>query len=177
MMFLKNDNITLRTAEPYDADCIYRWENDRNIWRVSETIAPYSMHQIEQFLLNNNDLISEKQIRLMIEENDGKTSIGCIDIYDYDQFNERAGIGILIDEKFRNKGFAKQSVEILIDYCFNTLILNQVYILTFVDNIESIRLFESVGFEICGHRKSWLKTREGFVDQLEYQLINTSRKC
>lgn len=176
MMFLKNNDISLRTAEPYDSECIYHWENDRDIWRVSETLAPYSMHQIEQFLLNNNDLTSEKQLRLMIESNCDKTPIGCIDIYDYDQFNERAGIGVLIDEKYRNKGFAKQSVNILIDYCFNTLILNQVYILTFIDNIESIKLFESVGFQKCGLRKQWLKTPDGFADQLEYQLINTNHR-
>lgn len=175
-MFLKNDDISLRTAEPYDAEVIYRWENDRDIWRVSETLAPYSMHQIEQFLLNNNDLTSEKQLRMMIERKNDKTPIGCIDIYDYDQFNERAGIGILIDEKFRNRGFARQSVEILIDYCFKTLILNQIYILTFIDNTQSIKLFESVGFQKCGLRKQWLKTPCGFTDQLEYQLINTSHK-
>lgn len=176
MMFLKNDNISLRTAEPYDAETIYTWENDRSIWRVSETLAPYSMHQIEQFLLNNNDLTSEKQLRLMIERNDDKTPVGCIDIYDYDQFNERAGIGILIDENFRKRGFARQAIEILIDYCFNTLILNQIYILTFSDNTESVRLFESVGFQRCGLRKQWLKTPCGFTDQLEYQLINTNHK-
>lgn len=175
MKTLSNENIILRTAEPYDAECIYRWENDRSIWRVSETIAPYSMHQIEQFLLNNNDLISEKQLRLMIENRNDKTPIGCIDIYDYDAFNERVGIGILIDENFRNKGFAKQAVDVLIDYCFNTLILKQIYILTFIDNLESIKLFESAGFERCGHRKQWLKTPNGFVDQLEYQLINTNK--
>lgn len=176
MRFLKNDNISLRTAEPYDAETIYRWENDRNSWRVSETLAPYSMHQIEQFLLNNNDLTSEKQLRMMIERNDDKTPVGCIDIYDYDQFNERAGIGILIDENFRKRGFARQAIEILIDYCFNTLILNQIYILTFSDNTESVRLFESVGFQRCGLRKQWLKTPCGFTDQLEYQLINTNHK-
>jgi len=176
MKYLASNDILLRTAEPYDAECIYRWENDRNVWRVSETLAPYSMHQIEQFLLNNNDLTSEKQLRLMIETADGKTRIGCIDIYDYDVFNERAGIGILINEDFRNKGFAKDAVEIVKDYCFNTLILKQLYILTFIDNVESIRLFESAGFERCGHRKQWLKTPDGFVDQLEYQLINTNHK-
>ncbi len=59
-MFTKNENITLRVAEPYDADIIFRWENNMEIWRVSDTIVPFSRHQIEQFLLNNNDLVSEK---------------------------------------------------------------------------------------------------------------------
>ena len=82
-MFIKNDKVALRIAEPNDADIIYRWENDMRVWRDSETLVPYSMRQIEQFLLNNNDLMSEKQLRLMIEDATNGAQVGCIDIYDY----------------------------------------------------------------------------------------------
>lgn len=171
-MFIKNDNIALRVAEPYDADAIYRWENDMQIWRVSETTVPYSMHQIETFLLSNNDLNSEKQLRLMIESLSDKTAIGCIDIYDYDSHNSRAGIGILIDKDHRRQGYAAQAIELLMDYCFNTLLLNQLYVYTLANNMESMLLFESLGFERCGVRKQWYKTSDGFIDQIEYQYIN-----
>lgn len=172
MMFIKNENIALRVAEPNDAKVIYRWENDTDIWRVSETTVPYSMHQIQTFLMSNNDLTSERQLRLMIERLDDKKAVGCIDIYDYDSFNGRAGIGILIDKDCRRQGYAKQAVELLKDYCFNILLLNQLYIYTLANNIESILLFESLGFERCGIRKQWYKTNEGYLDQIEYQLIN-----
>ena len=170
-MFTGNENITLRVAEPYDADTIFQWENDKEIWRVSETIVPFSKHQIEQFLLNNNDLMSEKQLRLMIDDTKNSVTVGCIDLYDYDSFNERAGIGILIDKNHRGKGYAKQAIGLLMDYCFNTLLLNQIYALTLASSTESMLLFESLGFERCGVRKSWCKTASGFVDQIEYQYI------
>ena len=108
-MFIKNDIVSLRVAEPNDADLIYRWENDMDIWRDSETRVPYSMRQIEQFLLNNNDLVSENQLRLMIENSNGD-AVGCIDLYDYDEFNSRAGIGILVD-KNHNDYNCKQNCE------------------------------------------------------------------
>ena len=174
-MFTKNENITLRVAEPYDADVIFRWENDMEIWRVSDTIVPFSKHQIEQFLLNNNDLVSEKQLRMMIDDNLSGDTVGCIDIYDYDEFNERAGIGIMIDKDHRGKGYAKQAITLLLDYCFNTLLLNQLYALVMASSTESILLFESLGFERCGVRKQWCKTASGFVDQVEYQYINKRR--
>lgn len=171
-MFTKNENITLRVAEPYDADTIFRWENDMEIWRVSDTVVPFSKHQIEQFLLNNNDLMSEKQLRLMIDDNQSGDTVGCIDLYDFDNFNERAGIGIMIDKSQRGKGYAKQAVKLLSEYCFNTLLLKQLYVLTLASNTESMLLFESLGFERCGVRKQWCKTTEGFIDQVEYQYIN-----
>ena len=171
-MFIKNDIVSLRIAEPNDAETIYRWENDMQVWRDSETRVPFSMRQIEQFLLNCNDLLSEKQLRLMIEDSNDGTSVGCIDIYDYDMFNSRAGFGILIDEKHRGHGFAKNAVKLLLEYCFNTLLLNQIYVLTLASNTESQKLFESLGFVRCGQRKQWYNTADGFVDQIEYQYIN-----
>lgn len=171
-MFTKNENIILRVAEPYDAETIFRWENDMEIWRVSDTIVPFSLHQIEQFLLNNNDLISERQLRLMIDDIRSGDTVGCIDLYDYDSFNERAGIGILIDKRHRGKGYAKQAVALIIDYCFKTLLLKQLYVLTLATNTESMLLFESLGFERCGLRRQWCKTGSGFIDQIEYQYIN-----
>ena len=159
-------------AEPNDAENIYRWENEMQVWRDSETRVPFSMHQIEQFLLNNNDLMSEKQLRLMIEDAKTGTQVGCIDIYDYDAFNARAGFGILIDAKYRGQGYAKNAIRLLLEYCFNSLLLNQIYALVLATNVESLFLFESIGFERCGVRKQWCKTSDGFIDQVEYQYIN-----
>ena len=170
-MFIQNDTIALRCAEPEDAPLIYRWENDRSVWRVSGTIAPYTLFHIEQFLLNNNDLTSQKQLRLMIDLRDTKESIGCIDIYDDDAFNSRAGLGILIDKAFRQQGYAKSALALCVEYLFKDLLLHQVYCSIDETNIESQQLFVGQGFELVGRRKEWLKTAEGYLDVLEYQLL------
>ena len=170
-MFIKNDIITLRCAEPEDAEQIFRWENDRDIWRVSGTHTPYSRFQIEQFLLDNNDIAAQKQLRLMIDLTESGQTIGCIDIYDYDGFNARAGLGILIDKEFRQQGYAKAAFTLCIDFIFNDLLLHQIYCSIDETNIESQQLFVNQGFELCGRRKEWIKTPKGFIDELEYQLI------
>ncbi len=172
MMFINNDMVSLRMAEPDDADKICNWENDMQVWRDSETRVPFSLHQIKAFLLNNNDLMSERQLRFIVEDAKTNDSVGCIDIYDYDEFNSRAGFGILIDKKYRGKGYAKNAITLLLDYCFNTLLLNQIYVLTLATNVESNILFESLGFERCGLKRQWYKTSQGFIDQVEYQYIN-----
>ena len=170
-MFLKNDILTIRCAEPDDASLIYRWENDRSVWRVSGTFAPYTLFHIEQFLLNNNDLTSQKQLRLMIDLKKTGESIGCIDIYDYDALNERAKVGILIDEQHRHQGYATEALSLCLDYLFNDLMLHQVFCVIDEKSIESQKLFEKQGFVLCGRRKDWIQTADGFIDELEYQLI------
>ena len=171
-MFIKDDTITLRCAEPEDAELIYRWENNRGIWRVSGTHVPFTRFQIDQFLLSNNDLFSQKQLRLMIDLNETGESIGCIDIFDYDGINQRAGIGIMIGNEHRKQGYAKAALALCIDFLFNDVLLHQVYCSVDETNTESQELFHGQGFELCGRRKDWLKTLEGFLDVLEYQLMS-----
>lgn len=174
-MFTQNENIIIRAAEPNDAQLIYNWENNQEIWRVSETYMPYSMYQIEQFLFNN-DLFSNRQIRFIIEITKDTIPIGCIDIYDFDPIHFRAGIGILIQKEYRKQGYAKESLQLLLDYCFNILMLKQVYCLIDALNHDSLNLFKNVGFEQCGYRKEWIRTPNGFIDEIEFQYINKNFK-
>ena len=171
-MFIKDETITLRCAEPEDAELIYRWENDRDIWRVSGTHVPFTRFQIEQFLLSNNDLFSQKQLRLMIDLNETGESIGCIDIFDYDGINQRAGLGILVDKDYRKQGYAKSALALCIDYLFNDVLLHQVYCSIDETNTESQKLFIGQGFSLCGRRKDWIRIKTGYLNIIEYQLIN-----
>lgn len=174
-MFAKSENICLRAAEPFDAQQIYIWENDKDVWRVSDTTTPYSLYQIEQFLIGNNDVFANRQLRLMIETINNNITIGCIDIYDFDPYNQRAGIGILIDQSVRRKGYAKEAIQLLEKYAFEDLLLNQIFCYIGEFNTGSVNLFEKLGYQRCGHRKEWLKTKNGFIDQLEYQKLNPKR--
>ena len=108
----------------------------------------------------------------MIDLCETEESIGCIDIYDYDALNERAKVGILIDEAHRRQGFAASALSLCLDYLFNDLMLHQVYCIVDEKNTESQQLFEGLGFVLCGRRKDWIKTTDGFIDALEYQLIS-----
>ncbi len=171
-MFAQNENIIIRAAEPKDASLIYKWENDQEIWRVSETYMPYSLYQIEEFLLNNRDLFSVRQIRFIIERKNDNKNIGCIDLYDFDPMHMRAGVGILLQKEFRKQGYAQEALQLLLDYCFNTLMLKQVYCLIDVLNADSIKLFTKIGFVQCGLRKEWIRTPNGFIDEIELQYIN-----
>ena len=174
MMFISEEKISLRAAEPEDAPKIYDWENDRSLWRVSETSNPYSLFQIEQFLLGNGDLVSNRQLRLMIDLKNANGSIGCIDLFEYDPVNSRIGIGILIDEAHRRQGLAQKAVTLCLDYLFNNVMVHQVHCLIDERNTESLHLFEKLGFEPCGRRKEWIKTPEGYIDAIFYQNIKKS---
>lgn len=172
---MQKNNIILRALEPEDIDLLMLWENDPEIWSYSNTLAPFSRHILKKYIESAaNDIYQNKQLRLMIDvqdEEDRKT-IGCIDLFDFDPYHLRAGVGILIAEMHnRNKGFGRKSLNLLKDYAFRHLQLHQLYCNIGVSNTVSIRLFESSGFVKSGVKKDWNRTSGGYEDEYFLQCI------
>lgn len=173
-MKLHSQHISLRALEPSDIDILYQWENDTEVWEVSHTQTPFSRLVLEQYLSTAyQDIYTTKQLRLVIETNSEiKKAIGCIDLFDFDPYHQRAGIGILIaDKNERKKNYASEALTLLIDYCFTTLNLNQLYCNITTDNTASIQLFKKNGFEIIGVKKQWIRVGKEFKDELLLQLL------
>lgn len=172
-MFIKGKSSYLRALEPEDIDILYKWENNRLIWHVSNTQTPFSRYVLEQFLVNaHEDIYTNKQLRLIISDITSKETVGAIDLFDFDPYHLRAGIGILVSEEFRNKGYAAEALELLKDYAFNTLLLKQLYCNITVSSQASLNLFEKCGFEKAGLKKSWNRiSSTDFEDEWLLQLI------
>jgi diamine N-acetyltransferase len=167
-------DIELRALEPEDLELLYEWENNDSYWVLSNTITPYSRYILKKYLEDSHKNIYEtNQLRLMIDYKPEKVTIGTIDIFDFDPFNKRAGLGILVaDENYRRKGLASMSLTCVIDYCFKTLQLHQLYCNILVNNSESIELFKKHGFVLTGEKKDWIKTSELYLNEYLFQLIN-----
>lgn len=172
-MNLKGEHINLRALEPEDLDFLYALENDESVWTISNTITPYSKYVLKKYLRNaQTDIFESKQLRLVISHK-GK-AIGLIDLFNFHPLNRRTGIGVVIaKQENRNKGFAKDALKTLVNYCFTHLQLHQVYCTIGASNYASIRLFEQVGFEKCGEKKEWNLVNGRFENELMYQLINS----
>ena len=176
-MLLQGKNLQLRALEPKDADLLFKWENNPEVWPVSGTLAPFSRFVIEQYLtISHQDIYTSKELRLMIDLGNSDESkiktIGCIDLFDFDPKNKRVGIGILIgDESERRKGFAGEAIEIVVDYCFTTLDMHQVFCSVTADNQDSLALFRKLNFETTGTRKDWIYNKGQFVDEYLLQFI------
>ncbi|MGB8489682.1 MAG: GNAT family N-acetyltransferase [Bacteroidales bacterium] len=171
---MKYKDICLRAPEPEDLELLYKWENDESYWIVSNTVTPFSKYTLRRYLKNSHKNIYETgQLRLMIDHCSDKVTIGTIDIFDFDPFHRRAGIGILIaNEEYRRKGYATKALKCLVDYCFGTLQLHQLFCNILATNSESIDLFNRQGFVQAGVKKEWIKTSEGYIDEYLFQLIN-----
>lgn len=175
-MFLENNLIKLRALEPDDIDLIYTWENNTEIWKVSGTLIPYSYQKLKNFILNTtNDIFIDKQLRLIIETKQENKTVGCVDLFNFNPLHQRAGIGILINNKNdRQKKYAHNALQLIIDYAFNHLLIHSLYCDIQENNIKSINLFKKNHFIQTGTKKQWEKTSTGWNDMLFFQLIKNT---
>ena len=173
MNLLQSATIRLRALEPEDIEILYRWENDTDVWGVSHTRRPFSRYLLRQFVLEQaREIHQTGQARFVVETIDDQRPVGVIDLYDFDPVNARAGVGILIYEvDDRGRGYAAEALQALSRYAFKILGLNQIYANIGASNGASRRLFERCGFRECGLKQRWLRTGDGWEDEVMVQLF------
>ena len=150
---LKGENIVLRPLQDSDLDFLRRIENNTDNWEFGSERKEYSKKELTSYIKNaKTDIKVAKQYRFVIDLN--STPIGFIDLFDYTV--NSAGVGVIITENYRNKGFAKEALCLLSDYSFEYLNLVKLHCKIAKDNLESIKLFSSCDFELEKQEKELL---------------------
>lgn len=172
MKDLENNNIYLRALEPYDADVLYKWENDTSVWNVSQTQIPFSKYMMKEFALADQDIYKHKQLRLIICAKETDAPIGAVDFFEFDPFHQRIGIGVLVASNLdKKKGFATEAIETTCNYAFKYLGVQQLFCSITENNTASLKLFDKSGFKVTGKKEKWIKFEDQFLDQYFLQKI------
>lgn len=167
---LANKNITLRAPEPEDLEVFYKWENDTSLWSYGSTITPFSRYMLKEYIASGGgDFYQTRQLRLMIVNKADQSTVGMIDLFDFDPFHRRAALGILIDPAHQRQGFALQALTLLDAYAFRFLGIHMLFVHVPQCNEASIRLFEKAGFEDKGILSDWIRIEDQYEDVLIMQ--------
>jgi diamine N-acetyltransferase len=154
--------VELVVPKKSDLNNLISWENDLLNSEFTDFPKFYTKDQWVEFLSSSHDLFLNNQLRYMIKTE--REVVGCIDIFDYDLVNSRAGVGIFIDSKWRKKGLAFKAIEQLKIKASSEFLLNQLYATIYSSNKNSLNLFKSSGFVINGTKKQWVRRQEQFED-------------
>lgn len=148
-MVYSDGNISIRKIGYGDTDNIVRWRNLPDVKNNLYTQTDLTAEQHIWWMQNKVD--KGLCAQFIIEMIEPQTPIGTVFIKNIDRDSCKGEYGIFIGEDIaRGKGYGKIAAKLAVQYAFEVLELNRVYLSVFKDNISGIKSYESAGFVVEG---------------------------
>ncbi len=152
--------IKLRKIEPKDLPFLYQWENDASAWADGSNHNPLSQQDLRTYIESTTgDIYRDGQLRLIIEDhstlNIQPSTLGCIDLFDFDPRNRRAEVGLYVAPEFRGKGVGQEALRLLEAYAFGFLHLRVLYAVVATKNIACTALYRNAGYTESSVLPGW----------------------
>ena len=160
-------SIKIRRFEKSDIPYKVRWVNDSENHQYLHYDLPLETEKTEKWYEGIKDRCNRYDATVTC---DG-IPVGVIGLLEIDSKNKKAEFYILIGEKsYKGKGIATQASKLILEYAFDFLNLNKIYLYTETSNIPAQKLFEKVGFVQEGKLKDDLFYNGKFVDRFIYSI-------
>ena len=145
-MIFETENLVLRPWEEKDAKCLFHFAKNPNIG----PIAGWPPHESVEDSLNIIKTVFSKKETYAIVKDD--IPIGCVGLLFPPDTNHwwgegTAELGYWIAEEYWGNGFAVEASSVLIKRAFECLDVKQVYASYRVENNQSKRVLEKLGFK------------------------------
>jgi diamine N-acetyltransferase len=143
---LKSHQISLRLLEDNDLEFLYSIENNPYNKKYGSSNGYLSKKTLKDYIKNSGaDISVYGQQRFVIVLNN--ISIGLIDLFDFDQINRSAFVGVIVINEYQNKNYGSKALELLISYSWDKLDLLSLYANINPVNKTSISLFSKFYFK------------------------------
>ena len=144
-MILKTANLTLRPWTEEDAECLYHFAKNPNVG----PIAGWPPHESIEDSRNIIKTVFSKRETYAIVRND--IPIGCAGLLFHPYANhfwgeEAAELGYWVAEEYWGNGYATEASERLIEHAFDDLKITEIYATYRIENNQSKRVLEKLGF-------------------------------
>jgi RimJ/RimL family protein N-acetyltransferase len=143
----------LSPCDPGDAVTWTAWFNDLEVTIPlgDEAYLPSTLLSESETL---QDVLKHRRYVFSIVDLETDGLIGRCLLFDVDQVNRRAMLGIALGEKeYWDRGFGRDASRLLLDCAFNLLNLNNVMLDTFSFNERALACYRKVGFRVIGRRR------------------------
>lgn len=123
----------------------------------------------EEFILKNTQIENEKAGYYFYVRNiENNKLIGYLGIKKIDYHISKCELFYFIDAAFEGKGIISKSVSEVIDFCFDNLKINKIFICTSKVNYGSQQIALKNGFTLEGTLREEFKNFEGILEDINY---------
>ena len=166
-MYLIENEITIRDFEEKDIENKVKWINNPENNQYLHYDIPLSVEKTREWYKSKNN---EKRLDLLIEYNE--KPVGLIGLVSIDKANSKAEFYISMGEvAFKGKGIATRATKMLLNYAFDQLQLNKVYLNVDEENSIACRLYEKVGFVCEGIFIKDMLRKGRFINRKRYAIL------
>lgn len=157
--------ISIRKFESTDIPKKVEWINNPENNKYLHYDIPLNIEKTRKWFESNKDRTDRFDA---VIEVDG-ISCGTIGLLSIDQKNKKAEYYIAMGEtSLKGKGVSTYASKLLLEYAFDILKLNRIYLFTETENLVAQKLFEKVGFIREGLIREDIISREKYVDRYIY---------
>ena len=164
---IESENLLLRPWKKEDAECLYHFAKNPKIG----PIAGWPPHESIEDSLSVIDTVFSKDETYAIVKDD--VPIGSIAILTGSDANHDWGdasgeLGYWIAEDYWGNGFAFEASEALLKHAFHDLNLDIIYATYRIENSQSKRVLEKLGFKYCDLMNNTNYNGETFIEVAMY---------
>jgi RimJ/RimL family protein N-acetyltransferase len=144
-------NLYLSPIHMADVEQFTEWINDLDV-TINLSIAPgiFTIEKEREAL----EKLSKEGYHFSIVHLNNDELIGICGLLDVNQINRIAEAGIFIgNKKYWNKGYGTEAMNALLDYAFNLLNLNSIFLRVHSFNQRAIKCYQKCGFKEIGIRR------------------------
>jgi RimJ/RimL family protein N-acetyltransferase len=169
---LVGKRVYLSPMNVQDAETYVKWLNDFTITDgIGSSCVITSLESEKAWLIHNSN---QYQFAIVSLEDD--KLIGNCGILGIEQLRQCAEVGLFIgDEENRNKGYGEEALNLLLDYGFDYLNLNNIMLKVFSFNERAIRCYKKVGFQEIGRRRQSYYLKGRFYDDVYMDILKGER--
>ncbi len=171
---LDGDNIFLSLSKKEDLYLYNDWLNDSEInLTFGRSHIIFNEEQQAKYIEDYNNS-NDKFFFVIVKK--GKTQkdetpIGIGLLYDVDFPHGKATLGLLLDKSFQSNGYGKESTNLLLEFAFNILNLNNVMLYAIDFNDKAIAIYENMGFKPIGRRREAYPINNKVYDEVYMDIL------
>lgn len=145
---LESEHLRFRPMTEDDTDLILKWRNSDAV--KSNFLYRKDITRDQHLERFYTKVRSGEVIQFIIIDKDMDEPIGSVYLRDVDTVRKRAEYGIFIGEdNARGKGFGSETASRIVDFFFNELKLDLLYLRVLTGNKIAINSYKSAGFKEC----------------------------
>lgn len=170
---LTTARLILKPIDIAHAEGVFRYRSDSVTNRYQGWI-PAKVEDVISFITNRTSReinVCGTWFQLVVILKTTGEIIGDIGLHFNGSGNEQVELGCTIGREHQGNGYAKEALDAVIGYLFNTLDKNRLTASIHPANIPSIKLFEGLGFRRDDHLKDRIQPYESPDADLVYYLL------